>query len=148
MQKKTGKPYEVDEISTKDISDLKSLCKYFGNNFTLNEEKQKVNWKNVKIIKVQKDLPFTILYKYSYEQEEFFKIIIKKTTRARSSNPLTDIILHPAYRKPPRITTKKKKHLLEMCKENAIKEVYWHFYENLEAADEPANKADTSEDEF
>lgn len=146
--KKNGKSYEVDEISTKEILDLKSLCKYFGNNFTTNEEKQKVNWKDVKIIKVQKDLPFTILYKYSFEQEEFNKICTKKSTRTKCSNHSNEIILNPAYTRPPKITTMKKKHLLEMCKENAIKEVYWHFYESLEAADNPTNNADASEDEF
>lgn len=93
------------------------MSKNFENNFTFNEEKETVNWKEVKIIKVQKDLSFTILYKYSYKPKEFSKIINKKTTHARNSNPTNEIILPHAYRKPPRITTKKK-HLLEVCKGN------------------------------
>lgn len=33
----------------------------------LNKEKQKVDWKDVKIIKVQNGLSFTTVYKYFYK---------------------------------------------------------------------------------
>ncbi|KAJ8936117.1 hypothetical protein NQ314_012483 [Rhamnusium bicolor] len=42
------------------------------------------------------------------------------------------IELLPAYKNPPPIPTAKKQHLIELCRENAIKQGHWPFYENLQ----------------
>ncbi|KAK9717061.1 hypothetical protein QE152_g24365 [Popillia japonica] len=54
--RKRGTPYKVNEIDTKDIFDLKTLCAEMGENYVKNTENEKVIWKNVKIVKVSDDL--------------------------------------------------------------------------------------------
>lgn len=63
--RKQDTPYKVDETCTNDILDFKKLVSYIGNNFTENDEKEKVDWKKVKIIRVVKDHSFTLFYKTS-----------------------------------------------------------------------------------
>lgn len=79
-----------------------------------------------------KDHPFTLFYKTSYEQEEYKIIQIRKSLRSRKSLP--DLELQPAYVKPPTISIGKKQHLMEMCKENVIKEVHWPLFDALETS--------------
>lgn len=106
--KKQGTPYAVDEISTKDIIDFKTLSKKIGNNYNINTDKEKVNWKDIKIFRVEKEEPFTIQYKTSYGQESFKKIQVRKR-RMRLQNSSNVLELTPAYRNPPTISLEKKK---------------------------------------
>ncbi|KAK4875521.1 hypothetical protein RN001_011943 [Aquatica leii] len=130
--KKQGKPYKVDEISTNDVLDFKKIISKIGNNFSLNSDKEKVIWRDVKIVRVEKAHPNIIFYKTSFDQLSPYKHIQIKNSLRHSS--VTDLTLTPAYTRPPPISRGKKQHLLEMCKENAILEVHWSFYENLEAS--------------
>lgn len=54
----------------------------------------------------------------------------KNVKRLKNQEQRTLFELVPAYRKAPPIV-KKKKDLLNLCKENAIIPVYWPFYESL-----------------
>ncbi|KAJ8931321.1 hypothetical protein NQ314_015776 [Rhamnusium bicolor] len=83
--KKRGNPYIVDEVSTNDIFDFEKLLPKIGNNFSQNTDKEKVIWKDVKIIRVEKDHPQIIFYKTSYDQLTYKQIKIKKSLW---SNPL------------------------------------------------------------
>ncbi|KAK4885146.1 hypothetical protein RN001_001417 [Aquatica leii] len=130
--KKQGKPYKVDEISTNDVLDFKKIISKIGNNFSLNSDKEKVIWRDVKIVRVEKAHPNIIFYKTSFDQLSPYKHIQIKNSLRHSS--VTDLTLTPAYTRPPPISRGKKQHLLEMCKENAILEVHWPFYKNLEAS--------------
>lgn len=127
--KKQGTPYAVDEISTQDIIDFKDLSPKVGNNYNINTDKEKVNWKDIKVMRVEKEEPFTIQYKTCYGQESFKKIQVRKSMRLQNSSIVLKLI--PAYTKPPVISLQKKKDLMEMCAKNAIKPVHWPFYENL-----------------
>lgn len=44
LAKRTGKPYIVRQMETNDFIDCKSLCNDIGNNFSVNEEGEKVSW--------------------------------------------------------------------------------------------------------
>lgn len=78
MQKKTGRPYKVQEMSFKDFFDLKKLNEIIGNiDGRSNDEDSKIS--NMRIIKIEKEDPFKILYKMSYAQEDYNVVNIKKT---------------------------------------------------------------------
>lgn len=60
--KKNGQPFKVTELNYDDFYDLKGLQVSIGNNFQQNSEGEKINWNEIKSIKVLKEdlLRFTI----------------------------------------------------------------------------------------
>lgn len=50
LAKKRGKPYDVKEISTSDVMDLKLLSRDMGPNFTINTNDEKVKWNGIKVM--------------------------------------------------------------------------------------------------
>nr|CAH7739725.1 unnamed protein product [Callosobruchus chinensis] len=77
--KKTGNPYDVQEFSHEDFYDLKHLANStgFGNlpqSFKLSE---------VQILKIEKNNPYTLSYKQTFDQDEFESIEIDKARRSR-----------------------------------------------------------------
>ena len=44
LAKRTGNPYIVRQMQTNDFIVCKSLCNDIGNNFSVNEEGEKVSW--------------------------------------------------------------------------------------------------------
>ena len=61
MWKKTGKPVEINEMDTGNIYDLKNVMISFGSNFNTNEKGESVIWKEIKKIKVEKEMPYLLL---------------------------------------------------------------------------------------
>ncbi|KAF8778319.1 hypothetical protein HNY73_015050 [Argiope bruennichi] len=49
--KKTGKPYKVVEITHDKFYDVKALQESWGTNFSIDEEKNKIKWHNIKVLK-------------------------------------------------------------------------------------------------
>lgn len=129
--KKSGTPYKVSEMCNKDMFDFKALSTQLGQNYTINEDNEKVVWNDIKLVRVEKEKPYIIFYKTSYEQEHFKSINIK--SKVRGINKEQKIELIPAYKNAPPIAVAKKQHLLELCRDNSIKQVDWPFYENLRA---------------
>lgn len=76
--KKTGQPYTVHELSHNEFYDLKLLQEEWGQNFFLNEANHKVNWRNIKVLRVDKDNIDSFLYKTSYKDTEFIKVNVQK----------------------------------------------------------------------
>ncbi|XP_023211752.1 uncharacterized protein LOC111614620 [Centruroides sculpturatus] len=130
LAKKKGSVYNVTELDTADIFNLKDLSQQMGNNFSKNENNNLVNWPNIKIIKVMKQDPYTIFYKHSYAQEDFEKLNIRQRMRGRSAK----VMLHPAYSSPPGIDAGKKKDLLDLCKSGVIPSVHASFYNSLKVS--------------
>ncbi|XP_050300714.1 uncharacterized protein LOC126739194 isoform X1 [Anthonomus grandis grandis] len=125
--KKTRVPYKVNEISCRDIYDLKALSTAMSNNFVKNSNSEKVISKDIK--------------------EEFKTLNIKQNNKKlRSENQEKEIQLQPAFKKPPLIDKKKKQDLLSLCRDSSIKPVYWEFFENLPArTDEVEDKLSESD---
>lgn len=105
--KKQGVPYTTTEIGTENIIDLKKLASSIGNNYTIDENKTKINWSDIKCIKVDKENPFIIMYKTSYEQVEYGRINVRKVNKTRLSQQVFDAnlpSLQAAYKCPPAIS--------------------------------------------
>lgn len=130
MAKKTGQPFRVQELDTKDILNIKKLSTQIGSNFVKNTSGEKVTWTSVKIIRVEKDSPNIIFYKTSYEQTEFKEIkVLTRISKRKQS-----IILEPAYENSPGISIAKKQDLLSLCSANAIPSVYHQYFQNLKTS--------------
>lgn len=146
LAKKSGAPYKLTEMDTTDIFDVKALCTQMGKNFVKNTNNEKIVWNDVKIVRVEKTKPNIIFYKTSYGQADFKSIDVRPNAkRLRNQEQKTLFELAPAYRQAPRIDAKKKKDLLDLCKENAIISVYWPFYQSLSDNSKDGEKKTDSE---
>lgn len=106
-----GEPYQVNQMGTEGMLDFKKLCPEIGNNFTVNNESEKVIWGKIKMLKARKDSPYKLFYKNELSEKEFKTIAVRKVaTRGRRPKALGDgFNLQQAYSKPPGITSLKKK---------------------------------------
>ena len=135
LARKTGNPYFVEQIDTSDIIDCKTLCSEVGNNFSVNEEGEKVIWNDISEIMVEKASPYVLFYKTSYKDKEYKQIAVTKRKRGKP-NQVLSVQIKPAFRKQPKISAAKKKDLLSLCSQNLIPKVHHNFYNNLEAEKE------------
>lgn len=103
-----------------------------GTNYTVNSEKEKVLWNNVKLLHVRKDSPNTIYYKNNYN-EKYKCIDIRRIQRGR---PKTIPDLIKAYQVPPKLTAQILKNLLELCSTYAIPSVHHSFFKSLQSSED------------
>ena len=123
--KRTGEPFSVNELSYEDFFDLKSLASYIGPlRFVKNTENQPVKFKEIKVMRVQRDSPSSFFYKHSYGDSDFMEAII-----IRKAKP--NVLLKPAFDEKPKISEAKKNDLMRLVEKNLIPKVYKTFYESL-----------------
>lgn len=126
--KKKGEPYLVNEMATENFIDWKKISSLMGSNFNKNEEREKVTWNDIKIMRVKKDEANKIFYKTSFTQECFKVINIREKTRRKR---MENISLVPAYNKPPNIPNNKKEDLVSLCNDNLIPKRHHQFFMSL-----------------
>lgn len=130
--KKTGKPYNVQELTHEDFYDLKHLANSTGfgtlpKTFKLSE---------VQILKIEKTNPYTLFFKKTFDQEEFESIEIEQGRRSREKSTGLSCLIK-AYKTKIGITENKKKSLLSLFNETvnkkgtAIPKCYKEYYLNL-----------------
>ncbi|KAI8114695.1 hypothetical protein CVS40_12962 [Lucilia cuprina] len=78
--KKTGRPYKLHKLSHNDFYDLKTLQEEWGHNFTTDVEKEKILWKDIEILKVEKNSPESFFYKTSYSDSNFKEVKVRNIT--------------------------------------------------------------------
>lgn len=66
--KKTGKPYNVQELTHEIFFYLKPLC---TGNYNIDDDGNKFNWTDIKVLKADKVSNAIFFFKTSYEEEEF-----------------------------------------------------------------------------
>ncbi|KAJ8876084.1 hypothetical protein PR048_023993 [Dryococelus australis] len=65
--KVTGSPFEINEMDTANIYNLKQMCISFGSNFSINENGENVLRNEIKEINVEREEHFKINYKLRNE---------------------------------------------------------------------------------
>lgn len=93
IAKKTGKPFNVEQLSSEDIYDIKDISEHIGYNYTLNTNGEKVYWNNIRIVKVEKSHPGIIFYKNTYEDGEFMKININNIKKKEEDHQSIKLII-------------------------------------------------------
>lgn len=120
--KKKGNPYTVNEICFKDILDIKKLSNELYVNL------RNIRFIELKVIRVEKDKPNNLFYKYSYDESYMKTDIISE----RKCINFYNITLSNAFSKKPGISEKKKKGLLELIeKKKCVPLYYLDFFKNL-----------------
>lgn len=69
--KKTGLPYNVNEMVREDFLDLKALSSSLGVNFSKTTDNEIVKMADIKVVKVEKSSPYTFSFKTSFSQENY-----------------------------------------------------------------------------
>lgn len=131
LAKKKGDPYKVTELCHEDIIDLKDVAEKIGINVMKNTENQTVKITEIKILKIEKKVPYTIFYKTGYDEENFREVVCKRLLGRKANNDASSIILKPAYKQKQTINEKKKVGLLALVEKNLIPKSYSNFYQSL-----------------
>ena len=118
--KKKGDPFNVFHLGFDDFYNIKSIANDIG---PMNVKDLKIS--DIKVLKVTKESPSTVLYKHSYADE------FKECTVLKQCNKSKDFRLLPCFKEKPGIPHKKKVDLMELCKKNVIPNHHHQFYEGL-----------------
>ncbi|KAI8435869.1 hypothetical protein MSG28_004078 [Choristoneura fumiferana] len=138
--KTTGKPYNVIELTQQDVFDYKPLLD--ERNWKRDTTNINVMWNKVKEVRVEKDAPNCLFFKYDLKGEQFcLNTVI--TTRRRGKIMNDDVELKMAYGNPLTITDAKYKDLISLCQSGVIPKEYHTFFKNINYS---ANIGDNSDD--
>ena len=118
--KKEGDPFNVKEFCYDDFYNIKLLANQIG---PMNMKGLKLS--DVKVLKVIKDSPISVFYKYSYSED------YQETRVIKEKNCGENIILLPCFNAKPGIESQKKNDLIALCEKNLIPKPYHVFHTNL-----------------
>lgn len=90
-----------------------------------NKQNQPVKFKDIKVMRVQRDSPCSFFYKLSYGDSDFMEAIIIRKTKP------CNVLLKPAFVEKPKISESKKNDLMGLIEKNLIPKVYKSFYDSL-----------------
>uniref|UniRef100_A0A6P7GH04 Uncharacterized protein DDB_G0271670-like n=1 Tax=Diabrotica virgifera virgifera TaxID=50390 RepID=A0A6P7GH04_DIAVI len=123
--KKTGKPYYVEELTHDKFYDIKTLQEEWGNNFTVNDNREQVKWHDIKQLRVEKQQPMTFFYKTSYEETVFKKVFVRnqRRTEVHKFSPLKQ-----AYLQKIPLGDNKKRDIMELIDKKIIPQNYVDSY--------------------
>lgn len=131
--KKTGKPFNVIEMSHEDFLDLKHLTEHTTiNNFQKNTMSEIFRMSDASVISVEKSHLDSFFYKTSFKSTDFKQV--KVINERRSRTPLStfaDFDLKKAYTNSIPISKKKYDDLMFLLRTNAIKNCHSYFYKSL-----------------
>ena len=67
--KKTGKPYELHEMTTEEFLDYRDLAGRYMKNIRTDDEGNKVLWHSFRVMQLRKDSPNQLYYKTQYDED-------------------------------------------------------------------------------
>ncbi|CAD0196001.1 unnamed protein product [Chrysodeixis includens] len=127
--KMKGSPYIVKELAHDSFVDLKPLA---SGNYTINEDKEKVKWSDIKVLKIDKYVKNQFLYKTSYQDNEFKSVSTLNKGRQQKTNPSENIRTpKKLYNQKLNVTQAKKQGILNLINKNIIPKYYESFFANL-----------------
>ena len=134
-------PFTITAMTEEEFVSFKPLTKAFVNR-KLNTNKQKVDWLQIRWIRVTKDKPLQFQYRYSHNTLERWKTVdLERNTRV---NHLIWVLFHCQNSTAPS-TAAKKKDLLDLLQ--YVPPVHHTFYQQLLSDDIDGNEGEESEQE-
>lgn len=82
--KKTGTPYQVNELSHESFFDMKDLSNQILPPLLRNNENESFKISDIRVLQVDRNYPKSFFYKTSYADEEFQEIKLDRTNRRHS----------------------------------------------------------------
>lgn len=112
---------------------LKLLAENLIKNKTIDVDGQKVNWLKIKWFRYEKNKPGILQFKYEFG-ENFRSLNVSKSCR-RGRNPVLKYMpvkeWPKLYTEPLKISSAKKKDLIEMCNKGVIPEIFHSWFSSL-----------------
>ncbi|XP_050673826.1 uncharacterized protein LOC126971565 isoform X1 [Leptidea sinapis] len=127
--KKSGSPFKVQELNFDFFYDLKSFSQQWGYNFTEDDDRNKVSWNDIKVLKFLKSDPFAFFYKISYSQNDFIRIDMRN--KRKKMPELENISVKKVFSERIQLAESKKKGLRELLRKGSIPDYYSDFYRAL-----------------
>lgn len=124
--KKTGRPYQVEEMTQEQFYDTKMVQEEWGTNFNLDEDRNQVKWQDIKILRVEKENPGAFFYKTSFSDENYKKVSVRK--RRTKDDQIVFTGLKQAYSQKIPLSEAKVKDIKELITKNAIPQQYVDSY--------------------
>jgi len=112
-------PYVVVPLKYWEIIDFKAMQKQYYKNMDTNTEGEKVKWRDIVQLQFRKETPDHIYYKYKYDDNKFFVIKARETTRGKQSK-VQNKKVPPKYTRRLNISDAKKADLLSLCKSGVM----------------------------
>lgn len=123
-------PYTTEQLSFSDFFDLRKLAVATITNTNKNTDGDTVNWFNIRFLRYEKENPYQISYKTSFDSESF-GIISQGRAVGRRPRKIIQPGLVCAYTKQLPISQAKKADLLELCNKGVIPQMNRDFFQNL-----------------
>ncbi|RZF48681.1 hypothetical protein LSTR_LSTR015116 [Laodelphax striatellus] len=130
------KSYNVKTMLHSEIFDLSKLANEMLLNTNFNTEKEKVNWLKIKWLRVEKNDPYVVKYKYGLN-EPFMSINIHQKRNKSRQRTWDCIELVPKYSNRLSVTKEKKSDLDCMIKQQIIPADYRPFYDEISCVSRP-----------
>ena len=127
--KKNGLPFTVHELDYSNFYDLKQLQEQWGTNFNVDTAGKTICWNGIKVMKFDKEKPFSFFFKSSYKQTDFIEVNVRKHKK-KLLKP-NDIKIHKLYSKRLDLAENKKKDLKDLLAKNLIPQFYSDFYDRI-----------------
>lgn len=124
-------PYIVVPLRFNQFYDLQKVAKENYGSFKQTTDGERVNWGKIKIIKIDKKEEHTIMFKYSYDDDNYKKINVEKNLKRGERRSGQEVCLSQKYIDKRPISVEKKKDLISFCNSLVIPPIYWHFYNSL-----------------
>lgn len=129
------KPYDVIIMKHGEFYDLKGFEKTLNSNTTKNTKNEPVQWLKIKWLRLQKESPTSILYKYDLSDPDFKEIDICKTkTMKKNKDICISKLKKPlkgAYKSLIAVSQTKKKDLITLLNDGVIPPEYEHYYKDI-----------------
>lgn len=120
-------PYVVVPMKHYDFLDIKNIARSVLPPKAVGMQGQRIQWMKVRWIKLQKDEPGNIYFKYSFDDQQFQCIKIKSSRKGLSLK--SD--LQSLYTAKLPIAAAKIKDLLSLCSDGTIPTEYHQYYKDI-----------------
>lgn len=123
--KKTGSQFFVHKMCFESFYDIKNIVNTMEMNISVNTNNETIKMADIKILKVEKNHPYSFFYKTSYTEANYKEAIMIKRKKQ------VQIQLKAVFTQKPGISDNKKKDLMDLVNKDFIPKVYKPFFESL-----------------
>ena len=99
---------------------------------------ERVNWLKLRWIQVRREEPRSLFVNYSFDETSFQEIKVQSSTRGRPTQEMDGISF--AYSSKLRISSQKKKDLVNLCDKGIIPQEFHSYYSSLQVSSAKKDK--------
>ena len=121
-------PYSVIPLEYNTFMSFKSYTKPL--NMKVDSEGNTVRWMKIRAIRLIKEFPRVMYFKYDFSEEYWSVNLLKISKRRKAGDESLKVVPTIRHKKIP-ISSAKKSDLVKLCKTGAIPGVFWSYYKSF-----------------